>query len=133
MGAIQAGIAGGLQAVGITEAREARKDQAKARKIQQRSNRLQAGRSAMEQVRAGQVARAQVIQAGENQGVSGSSAVQGGASSVQAQVGGTLDFASQLFAMQQSANRLQESAFKHQSNAQDAKAITDLALQAGGV
>jgi len=120
-------IGGVLGTASVVEARKSRKDAARARKVQERSNRLQSGRQAVEQVRQAQIARADVIQSGENQGVGGSSAVIGGAGSVQSQAGSNIGFAQQLFNLQQSARRLQDSAALHAGNSQGFATFASLA------
>ncbi len=113
------------------EQRKANKANKRARKEQQKADKLRSQKSAVEQIRQAQIARASIVQSGENQGVGGSSGVLGGAGSVSAQAAGNLGFANQVFALQQSQNRLMESAYSHQSNAQLGQAIGDVANIAG--
>lgn len=111
-------VVGGVLAVGaVQQGRQARKEQRRARQIQQRSQRLQAGRSAIQAVREAQVQRASVIQAGENQGVGGSSAVLGGAGSIQSTTGSNIGFAQQIFGLQQQASRRLEQSAQFAGNA----------------
>jgi len=122
-----------LAAASVFESQKSRKDARKARMVREKSNRLQSGRQAVEQVRQAQIARADIIQAGENQGVGGSSAVIGGAGSVQSQAGSNIGFAQQLFNLQQSARRLQDSAALHAGNSQGFATFASLAAgNAGG-
>jgi len=132
MGDAVEGIAKLTPIGGASQARKSRKEAAKARKLQERARNLQSARGIAEQVRQAQVARAQVIQAGENQGVAGSSAVAGGASSVQAQAGGNIAFAQQLFGLQSQAFARMEASHRAASKAADSKALTDLVMKAGG-
>lgn len=122
--AIVAAVAVGGAAV---ENRKSRKEQRKARKIQSKQENLKVTRAAAEQVRQAQIARAQIIQAGENQGVGTSSAVAGGAGSVQSQAGGNLAFTQQLFSLQQQANRRLLAADKYAGNAATYGAISNIA------
>lgn len=64
----------------------------KARKAQQRQADMEAQRKKLEQVRQARIARANIIQAGENQGAGGSSAVQGGAMGVTAQANQNIQY-----------------------------------------
>lgn len=58
---------------------------AKQRKMQQRQADMEAQRKKLDQVRQARIARANILQTGENQGAGGSSAVVGGAQGVTAQ------------------------------------------------
>jgi len=131
MGAVL--IIGAILAAGsAVEARKSRKDARKARKIDERRNKLQTQRSSAEQVRQAQIARSQIVQNSENQGVGGSSAAVGGAGSVQSQAGGNITFAQQIFGLQQSSNRLRESAFSHTGKSQAFGSIAALSQTEGG-
>jgi len=130
------GIGVGVAAVGMTasvlEQRKGRKDAARAEAIRQKSNRLQSARSAVEGVRAAQVARASVVQQGENQGVAGSSSVLGGAGGIKSRAGGNVGFAQTIFSLQQSQARLMKSASGHFANASDIGAVTNFATSSIG-
>jgi len=115
-----------LGAAAAAESRKSRKANARARKVDEKRGKLESQRSAVGQVRQAQIARAQIIQSAENQGVGGSSAAVGGAGSVQSQAGGSIAFAQQIFRLQQSSNRLRESAFSHTGNAQDLSNVASL-------
>jgi len=124
------GIAGSLIA-----SNKARKQAAKARKVDQKRAQLSSARSAVEQVRQAQIARASVLQQGVNQGVGDSTAVAGGAGSISSQAGSNIAFAQRLFDLQNSARRLRESAFKFNGISSGISQLTSLAVntvQAGG-
>ena len=123
-------IAGGSAIASAVEARKGRKDQARARKIQEKRGRLQAGRQAVDQVRQAQIARANVTQQAESTGVGDSSAVAGAKGSIQSQAGSNISFAQTLFNLSQQANRRLESANKHFSTSQTFGQITNLATSA---
>lgn len=76
-------------------AREAAELQRKAQEKQQKVEDLRALRARRAAVREAQIKRAETISAGERQGASGSSAVQGGAGSVTSQLGANLSFLDQ--------------------------------------
>lgn len=105
-------------AASIDQSSKARKDANKARKIRAKSDRLRAGRQAVEQVRTAQIARANVVQQSESTGVGGSSAVQGALGSIQSQAGSNISFAQSLFGMAQQANKRLASAANHNGNSQ---------------
>jgi len=100
----------------ISESRKARKASRRARKVDERRGRLQAGRQAIDGVRQAQIARAQIAQGAVNSGVGGSSASLGAQGAVQSQAGGNIGFAQQVFNLQQSRNRLINSAAMHTFN-----------------
>ncbi len=122
-----AGVAGSLYS-----SRKARKQQKRAQQIQMKSAKLQSARQAVQQVRGAQIARAQILQAGENQGVGGSSGVMGGAGSATSQAGGNIGFANQLFGMQQSAQRLMQSANTWAGHASGIAQISNFGMQLAG-
>ena len=125
-------IALGVLATGsLVEGRKARKSAEKAAKVDQRRARLQSTRQSLEQVRKAQIARAQVLATGEQQGVAGSSAVLGGAGSIQTQAGGNIGFAEQLFSLQQSASRLRLNASMHAGQSQAFGTLASLAANSG--
>lgn len=64
----------------------------KARKAQQRQADMEAQQKKLQQVRQARIARANIIQTGENQGAGGSSAVQGGAMGVTAQANQNIQY-----------------------------------------
>ena len=115
------------------EAGKGRRDQKRAREVQAKSDKLTTQRSAVEQVRQAQIARASVAQGGENTGVAGSSAIQGATGSIQSQAGGNLGFAQQIFNHQQAKNKLLESAFGHMGKAANAQAVASVASTVAGV
>ena len=110
----------GVATLGLSlqQSRQARKQTKKANRLDERRAKLQATRSAVESIRKSQVARAQIVQAGENQGVGGSSAVSGGVASIASSTAGNIGFADQLFKLQQSSSRLRQSAADFSSNSQ---------------
>ena len=103
-------VIGGVATVGsLYSQNRARKDAKRARAVDNKRNRLQSGRAAIANVRQAQIARASVVQQGENQGVGSSSAIAGATGSITSQAGGNLGFANTIFGLQQSASRLRES------------------------
>ena len=107
----------------VYEGRKARKAQERAVKVDEKRAKLQSMKSSIEQIRAAQISRAEILQMGENQNVGGSSGVAGGMASVQSQATGTIAFAQQIFDLQQSYNRQRMLANKHSFNAQAWSAI----------
>lgn len=101
----------------LYEGRRSRKMQERAMKIDERRAKLQSMRSSVQQIRQAQMARADILQMGENQGVSGSSGVAGGMASAQSQATGNIAFAQQIFGLQQSYNRMRSAANAHSFNA----------------
>lgn len=92
---------------GTQASKERKRLRKEKRIIEEKRARLQAAKQVAEQVRKAAIARAQIIQAGENQGVSGSSAVAGGAGSTISQAAGNIGFVNQLQKLnQESTNRL---------------------------
>jgi len=126
-------IIGGVLGLGsLSESRKARKDTKRARAVQAKSTKLQSARSAVQSIRQAQISRANVIQQGENQGVGGSSAVAGGAGSITTQSGSNIAFAQQLFSLQNSARRLQDSAMMHSANSSGLGTLSGLAVSDTG-
>ena len=105
------------------ERRRARKMQQKAYDTDQRRAQLQAMRSSVQQIRQAQIQRAEIMQMGENQGVSGSSGVLGGMASAQSQATSNIAFGQQIFSLQQSAGRMRQASQKHMANVQTIEAI----------
>jgi len=104
-------VVGGVSAVGsLYSSHKARSQQRKAQDLQTKQAKLQAGRAAVERVRQGQIARASILQQGENQEAGGSTAVAGSAGAIQSQVGGNNAFAQKIFGLQESASKLMQSA-----------------------
>ena len=115
-----------------TEQRAARKDQKRARAIQQKSDKLKTQRGAVEQIRNAQIAAASIAQSAENTGVATTTLAAGAQGSVQTQAGSNLGFAQQIFNHQQAKNRLLESAFSHLGTAANAQAVASVATTALG-
>jgi len=86
------------------ENREARRSRQEASRLQSEAEQLKATKSAIDQVRKAQIARAQIVQQGANTGTSGSSAVAGATGAVQSQVGGNIAFAQSVFDLNQQAS-----------------------------
>ena len=107
-------LVGALAAGSLLSSEAARQDQKKARKIGNRRARLESGRQAIEQVRQAQIARADVVASSNAQGVEGSSAALGGAGSIKSSTGSNISFAQQIFQLQQSQSRLNQSAANKQ-------------------
>lgn len=76
-------------------ANRARKDQRRAQAIENRRRRNEARREALLSAEQAIIQRQGIIQAGENQGVSGASTVAGGIAAIQSGLGGALGFAEQ--------------------------------------
>ena len=121
-----------VSAVGVvssaSNASKARRQQRKARKIDEKRARLEASRGAAEQVRQGQLARASVLQQGENQGASGSTAIQGAVGSIQSQTGSNIGFAQTIFGLQNSANRMRQAAQESQGRSAGFSQLGSLAM-----
>lgn len=126
-------VIGGLTlGLSLQQSRQARKQTKKAERLDERRSKLQASRSAVESIRKAQVARAQILQAGENQGVGGSSAVAGGVASIASSTAGNLGFADQLFKLQQSSRRLRQSAADFSGNSQSITQVGNFAASLVG-
>jgi len=110
-------------AASVYEGRKAREANERAGRIDEKRARLQGMKSSIEQIRTAQIARADIIQMGENQNVSNSSGVAGGVANTQSTATGNIGFAQQIFGLQQSYNRLREQANKHSFNAGAWKAM----------
>lgn len=74
---------------------KAGQERKKARKIEQKRQRLQQQRAAIESIRNATIARAEVAAMGETAGIGGSSAAVGALGSIQSQAGANLGFASE--------------------------------------
>ena len=114
------------------EAADAQRD---AARIQQKQAKLQAQRQRSEQIRAARIARARTVLAGEAQGVSGSSGVQGGTGSIISQLGSNLGFSLQMESMSDQASAELAQASKESGMASVFGGIADMAMtaaQAGG-
>lgn len=70
--------------------------QKKAMKAQMQADRIKQRNEKRQAIRDARIKRASIIQAGENQGASESSAVAGGAGSIQSQLAGTTSFLDQV-------------------------------------
>ena len=112
------------------ETRKARKADKKAAKIEAKRSKLEASRAAIGQVRKAQIARASVLQQGENQGAGTTTAVTGAVGAIQSQSGGNIAFAQQIFGLQSSAGRLRQSARTHRARASDYEAVGEFADKA---
>ena len=110
----------------------ARADQRHVADVQNKQRRLSSAKGAVETIRQSQIARANILQSGENQSVGSSSGVLGGAGSVTSQAGGNINFANQIFAHQQSAQRLMDSANSKQAMASGFGQIANLAASPAG-
>ena len=111
-----AAVIGGVATAGsLVASRKARKQQEKAMALDAKRSKLQSGRAAIEQVRQSQIARASVLQQGENRGAGDSTAVAGSLGSIQSQTGGNVAFAETIFGLQNSASKLRQSAGKFAS------------------
>jgi hypothetical protein len=126
-------VIGGVATAGsLIASRKSRKLQEKAMRAQQRASQLQASRSAVQSIRQSQIARADIIQQGENQGVGGSSAVAGGAGSVASQGGANVAFAQKIFGLQNAASRLMQSANMWRGRASGIAQIGNFGMQLAG-
>ena len=91
--AVAAAVVGA--AATIYTGNKARGEQRRAQAIENRRRRNQARRDALLSAEEALMQRQGIIQAGENQGVSGSSTVAGGTAAIQSGLGGALGFAEQ--------------------------------------
>jgi len=117
----------------VVQSNKARRERKRANKIAAKQAKLQQGRSAIAEVRKAQLARASILQQGENQGAGESTAVAGATGAVQSQAGGNIAFAQQIFGLQNSANRLRQSAQTHMDRSSGFRAIGNLAMQTGSM
>lgn len=97
-------IVGGTTVASISEGRKARKQSKRAQQEANKAKKLRSQREAIQNVRQGIIARAQVVQQAEAGGLGGDSAVQGALGSIQSQVGGNIGFINRIFELQQRAN-----------------------------
>ncbi|MGL1886314.1 MAG: hypothetical protein OCD76_07345 [Reichenbachiella sp.] len=118
-----------------TQASKAKKKRRKElRIIEEKRARLQSSKQVAEQIRKSIIARAQIIQAGENQNVGGSSAISGGAGSVLSQAGGNISFINQLQGSNETAGkRLAEIADINTQQAETQGFVNLATTFAGGV
>jgi hypothetical protein len=84
--------------------------QKKALAVQSAMDQLKQQREARQAMREARIKRASIVQAGANQSATASSAVQGGAASVQSQLSGTLSFLDQMGQMAKQATGYQQAA-----------------------
>jgi hypothetical protein len=116
-----------LTVASLASGEEARKDQRRAARIQQRLNENKELREKQQQLRSAIVQRAQIVTAGAAAGVSDSSAVQGGADSIQTQAAANVSFINQISSMNEAIYDANVSANKNQSNAAAFGAAASLA------
>ena len=114
----------------VHQSREARKDQKKAAAVAEKQRRLETSRNAIDQIRQSQIARASILQQGENQGAVSSTAIAGATGAVQSQTGGNIGFANRIFELQNSRQRLLTSASTHQGRASGFGQLANLAMLA---
>ena len=112
---------------GAVSAGKARREQKRSNALARKSQKLKSKKGAIEQVRQAQIARADVLQQGENTGVGGSSLVSGSTGSIQSQAGGNIGFANTIFGLQNSIQRLRQSANSLQGVSSGFRAIGTLA------
>jgi hypothetical protein len=142
---IIAGAALGTMAYSANRQRKASKDAAAANDravasqerqfaIQRKQADIANARQVRQAVRQARLARAQVINAGAGSGTLGSSGVQGGASSISAQMGSNLSFFSSMHSLNNQAiaeqviqGRTQGDSFRAQAAGQRAAAVGQLA------
>lgn len=116
----------------VAAAREAQKDQEDAQKVAQAQAALANQRSIRRAIAQSRLARAQLIAAGQSQaGSTSSSAIQGGVSATQAQLGSEIGFARTTLASSQLQNSFLQSANRNISNAQTFGALANLPSQLG--
>ena len=126
-------IVAGATASSAYEAKKGRKDAKKARAVEAKSDKLKAARSAVDGIKAAQIARASILQQGENQGASGRSAVTGATGAVQSQAGGNIAFANTIFGLQNSARRLRESAGSLRNISSGISKLTNFGVSVSGI
>jgi hypothetical protein len=118
--------------VSIVQARKSAKDADEARQIQQKSADLQNQRRIRQSVERARIARAQVLASGQSQtGGFGSSGIQGGISSAQAQLGSSIGFANTLNAANTASNDALRKSNKAAANSALAGSIAQLPSQFG--
>ena len=127
---VYVGVAVVTTAVSVDQQKSAERKRKRAADISNKQQKLKSGREAVEQVRQAQIARASVLQQGENRGAGDSTAVAGSVGSIQSQAGGNIGFANQIFGMQQSRSRLLQSAIGHDRRARTAEAVGSIAMNA---
>ena len=103
--------------------RKQRKEQRRAQRIENKRRKLEARRQAQSMISEGLIQRADVVQSGANQGVSGASTVLGAAGSIQSQVSGALAFAEQNNQYITAANQRLARAAEWRQLGQDIQAV----------
>lgn len=106
--------------------------QRKAGQAQRRQEALAAAVQRRQQIKAGRQAQALALQAGENQGVSGSSGVEGGVGSLKSQMTANLSFLDKQTGLADYAGRMFDKASRLQQTATTLGGLSQLAGAARG-
>lgn len=106
--------------------------QRKAGQAQRRQEALAAAVQRRQQIKAGRQAQALAIQAGENQGVSGSSGVEGGVGSIKSQMASNLSFLDRQTQLADYAGNMFDKASRLQQTATTLQGVGQLAGAARG-
>lgn len=114
----------------IYEGEQANSQQKKAQNYQRQQNDLQAARQQRDAVRQARIAAATAVQAGANQGVSNSSAVQGGVGSIQSQTNDNVSFLDTYNKLSDQASTALGKASEFQTNASIFGSVANLATSA---
>ena len=117
----------------IDQQKAAGRDQERGRKAQQRIQDVKSARERRKQVRAAQRAQSELALQGQTKGAGGSSAVVGGASSIQTQLQSNLSFLSQTTQLAQQASIFGQRAADHKGSAGTGQAVAGLALQGASI
>jgi hypothetical protein len=120
-----------LGVAGVSEARKSRKDARKAARFQRRSEELVERKKVIEATRQAQIARADVIAQGTNQGLTGSSVLAGAESSIESTAAGNITFLDQISSLNRSSFNAIQKANKHAGNAEAFTGLANIAATAG--
>ncbi|QDP52418.1 MAG: hypothetical protein Unbinned96contig1001_35 [Prokaryotic dsDNA virus sp.] len=122
----------GTSGASIVSAEKGRKEQRKARRVQERVRQVQSARDRMSQVRQQRIAQAQIVQGAATQGTAQSSAAQGGYSAVGSLSSGNMQFLNQMDSLSQTIQGHMNKASQYSGQASMLNAVSNLALQASG-
>lgn len=122
-------LAAGLTVASLVTGEKARSEQRKTQQIQQRIQERKELREKQQQLRSSVIQRAQLITAGAAAGVSESSAVEGGAASVQSQAAGNISFLNQISSMNEAVYNTNKKASEYQSITAGLGAAASLSAQ----
>lgn len=126
------GLAAGGTAASVYSSNRARKAQKRARRAQSRIEATRARKEKMQQLRASQKARAEVAAGAAATGTLGTSAFEGGVSSIQQQAANNISFIEQIQSGQEAIARRMEEADKFRFQAQAFAALASTASSMSG-